>query len=142
MIDFEVKRMAVVNSSRFNFKENIEMAVNRFLKDYQGEVIEAVTEVIPQVAKESAKKLKDTSPKGKTGRYAKGWTYKIEKGRLRIGATVYGKSGTYQIAHLLEHGHAKRNGGRVEPIEHIKPVEQWAVDEVFERVYDKLETIV
>lgn len=132
----------VVNSSKMNFQE----VVNDLLQDYYREgVVEVMTEVIPEVAKEAAKKLQQTSPKGVTGKYAKGWTSSVEKGRLRVGATVYGKSGTYQLAHLLEHGHATRNGtGRVyedTPAHpHIADVEKWAVNEAYERIYHRLET--
>ena len=99
--------MAVVNSSKMNFQD----VVNDVLQDYYREnVVETMTEVIPQVAKEAAKKLKQTSPKGASGKYAKGWAVKVETGRISVGATVYGKPGTYQLAHLLEHGHATRNG--------------------------------
>lgn len=132
----------VVNSSTMNFQDT----VNEFLKDYYREgVIEVVTDVIPQVAREAAKKLKQTSPKGKSGKYAKGWAVKVEKGRINVGATVYGKSGTYQLAHLLEHGHATRNGtGRVyedtRAHPHIVDVENWAANEAYDRTMHRLET--
>ncbi len=133
--------MAIVNSSRINVKEDIEWAMKKFLENYNGAVIEEVTEVIPEVAKEAVQKLKAQSPRGQKGKYAKGWTYKVDKGRLTVGATIYGKTGTYQLAHLLEYGHAKRNGGRTAAIVHIKPVEEWAVDEIMDRTIERLESI-
>ena len=133
--------MAVINSSRFNTKESIEWAVQQYLKDYNGAVIEEVTKEVPQVAKEAVKKLKAQSPRGAKGKYSKGWTYKKDVGRLSVGATIYGKTGTYQLAHLLEYGHAQRNGGRTKPIVHIRPVEEWAVDEVINRTIEGIEGI-
>lgn len=116
--------------------------VKKLLDQYSDDVFEAMAEVVPEVAKESAKKLKQTSPKSsKNGRYAKGWTSKAEKGRMTTTATVYGKTGTYQLAHLLEHGHATRNGGRTKPIVHIKPVEEWATEEVISRTAERIEKI-
>lgn len=137
----------VINSSKFNTKESIEWAVNKYLEEYQGDVIEVVTQTTKEVAREAVKKLKENSPKRKGpkgGKYAKGWTYKLEKGRLSAGATIYGKSGTYQLAHLLEHGHALRGGGRsgrVKEKVHIAPVEQWANDEIIDRTIRRLEGI-
>lgn len=128
--------MAVVSSSAFNFAE----VIQKYLEDYNGECIEVMTEVIPKVAKEAAKKLRAESPNGPKG-YAKGWTSKTEIGRMRVGARVYGKHGTYQLAHLLEHGHAKRNGGRTAAIVHIAPVEQWAIDEATDRIIQGMEAI-
>ena len=138
--------MAVVNSSRFNLKEGVSWAVQKWMENYNADVIEVMSEVIPEVAKESVKKLKQTSPKGSTGKYAKGWAYQLDKGRLRVGATVYGKNGTYQLAHLLEFGHVTRNGtGRVfdktGAKEHIAPVEQWANDELIDRTIERLESL-
>ena len=117
---------------------NLEKAVKDILQDYSVEVARAAEEAVSEVTKEATKKLRQTSP-GK-GRYAKGWTGKVEKTATTVEATVYGKTGTYQLAHLLEHGHARRGGGRkVDGIEHIKPVEDWAISEVEKRIREKVE---
>lgn len=137
--------MAVVNSSTFNFRD---VVMDIIEKDYYRDgVVEVVTEVVPQIAKESVKKLRTSpdTPK-KSGKYAKGWAYKVEKGRLRVAATVYGKDGTYQRAHLLENGHVTKNGtGRTFPdtpaYPHIKEVEEWAVDKAYEEILHKLERL-
>lgn len=118
---------------------DLERAVRDILQDYSVEVAKAAAEAVQEVTKEATKKLRQTSPKRK-GRYAKGWTGKVEKTATTVDATVYGKTGTYQIAHLLEHGHARRGGGRnVGGIEHIKPVEEWAIKEVEKRIREKVE---
>lgn len=128
----------VINSSKFNFAD----VIQDYLRVYDGAAVEVLTETITEVARESVKKLKAESPKGATGDYAKNWRYQVERGRLRVGATVYGDKPTYSLAHLLEYGHAKRGGGRVAPIVHIAPVEEWAVDEVVDRYVTKMEGLV
>lgn len=117
---------------------DLQKQVDAILTEYDAKVMSVASEVITEVAKEASKKLKQTSPK-RTGEYAKGWTYQVEKGRLTKSATVYGKKQTYPLAHLLEYGHAKRNGGRVSGVEHIKPVEEWAANELEERIKRRVE---
>ena len=59
----------------------------------------------------------------RSGRYAKSWTTKKTKeSSTALEVTVYSPS-RYMLAHLLEHGHAKRGGGRVRAIPHIAPAE-------------------
>ena len=121
-------------------KIEIEQDLRKILSDYSVEVSEAAGEAIKEVATESVKKLKQSSPKRK-GKYASGWKKTIESGGLVVEAVVHGGPKTYPLAHLLENGHAKRGGGRTAPIVHIKPVEEWAVEEVQKRIKEKVERI-
>lgn len=64
----------------------------------------------------------------KSGRYKKSWTTKkVKENSHSLEITVHSKD-RYQIAHLLEHGHAKRNGGRVAGKPHIAPAEENGAD--------------
>ena len=117
---------------------DLERAVRDILQDYSVEVSKAAEEAVTEVSKEATKKLRQTSPK-RSGKYGKGWASKVEKTATTAEATVYGKTGTYQLAHLLENGHAKRGGGRVNGNTHIKPVEDWAIPEVEKRIREKVE---
>lgn len=137
--------MAKVNSSRINLKEGVEWAVKKYLEQYQLEVTREMTLVVPEVSKEAVKKLKASAPRRK-GKYYKGWTYKVERGRMRVGATIYGRHGTYQLAHLLEHGHAKVVGGRrySDPVPakpHIEQVDEWVNGELIDRTIERLQGI-
>ena len=121
-------------------KNDFASDVKKILEQYQVNAIEVMNEVIDEVAKEGSKRLRQSSPR-RTGKYAKGWTQTVEKGRLTISAVIHGKSGTYQLAHLLENGHLTRNGGRTKAISHIEPVNEWVIDEAVKRTISKLETM-
>ena len=70
----------------------------------------------------------------KTGRYAKSWrTKKTKESSTELEVTVYSPS-RYMLAHLLEHGHAKRNGGRVRAIPHIAPAEEVAEEQLMANI--------
>ena len=116
---------------------DLEKAVSDILAEYSVDVSKAAETAITAVTKEATKKLKQSAPR-RTGKYAKGWTSKVDKGFMTVEAVVYGKTGTYQLAHLLENGHAKRGGGRTAPVVHIAPVEEWAVSEVQKRIKEQL----
>lgn len=110
---------------------------------------EVTREVLKKTGKEAAQKLRNSSkalfePSGKHDKkYYQGWTSTTEEGRLQTETIVYGKSGTSQLAHLLEYGHVSRNGtGRtfkpVQGKEHIAPVERWATETAHNEILRKL----
>jgi len=109
------------------------------LAEYSQDVVEKVNVSSEKVGKAAVKKLKQTSPK-KTGEYAKSWTMKTEpdvgQPHKRI---VHVKAPHYRLAHLLEYGHAKVGGGRVEGRPHIRPAEEMVIQEFMAEVEEAIE---
>lgn len=92
------------------------------LTEYVGTTTETVKQSVTEVSKSVKKDISDNAPK-RTGAYKKSWAVKKTKETSNsLTMTVHSKN-RYQIAHLLEHGHAKRGGGRVAAIPHIEPAE-------------------
>ena len=114
--------------------DQLALEVMNELNAYCEDVQEAVEK---ETAKQTAAELRTTSPEGDTGEYAKHWSYKRDKklsGKHRYDMVVYSKKPEYRITHLLEKGHAKRNGGRVDGIPHIKIAEKHAKEILQERI--------
>lgn len=99
--------------------------ISDILNEYSSEIQEAITSDAQVVAKAAQAELKNTSPK-KTGAYRKGWRVKTEKSKGYVECIVHNAT-NYQLTHLLEKPHLKRNGGMTTPQVHIAPVEQKAV---------------
>ena len=108
-------------------------AIAEALAEYDQEIADATKRITDEVAKEAVDALKKNSPK-LTGSYRKGWRKKQSYADKRTKRnTVYNET-DYQLTHLLEYGHASRNGGRVRAIQHIAPVEQAAIEALQERI--------
>lgn len=96
--------------------------IMRGLTEYADLADSAMKAAVKKTATSVKKEISANAPK-RTGRYAKSWTTKKTKENSHtLEMTVHSKD-RYQIAHLLEHGHAKRGGGRVAAIPHIAPAE-------------------
>lgn len=101
------------------------LEINDILNEYSSDIQEGITADAQRVAKEAQAELRNTSPK-RTGKYRKGWRVKTEKGNGYVECIVHNAT-DYQLTHLLEKPHLKRNGGMTTPKVHIAPVEQKAV---------------
>lgn len=73
-----------------------------------------------------------------TGKYKKSWSVKnVHEDAESIEVVVHSRN-RYQIAHLLEHGHAKRGGGRVPAQPHIASAEQRGNEKLVQTIEQKL----
>lgn len=120
--------------------------IRKMLNDYGGEVAQRMRGCVLQVAKDTAKELRQTSPVGSSGDYAKNWAYKPYKVHDFISDyVVYNKKPTYRVAHLVEKGHAepraKRGKKYVDGKPHIKPAELKAMEKLEKELREELEAI-
>jgi hypothetical protein len=112
------------------------------LSKYGREVIEKVNLSSEKVGKAAVKQLKRTSPRRPPpigGGYAKGWTLATEKEFGQPYRRIVHNKSKPHLTHLLEHGHAKVGGGRVEGKPHIRPVEEMVIQEFVKEVEEAIQ---
>ena len=73
-----------------------------------------------------------------TGKYKKSWTVKTTKETSNAMEVVVHSRNRYQLAHLLEFGHAKRGGGRTRAFPHIAPAEAKAAEMLEKEIEEAL----
>ena len=104
-------------------------AVNDALEEYSKLADETMRKAVTDAGKTVKNSIKERAPV-KSGKYAKSWSVKNTKMNAHVlEVTVYSRN-RYQLAHLLEHGHAKRNGGRTRAQVHIAPAEEKGIEQL------------
>ena len=122
--------------------DNLAEEVEKILEEYGDEVSKNMAQITKRVGQKGAQALRNESlgtfpESGKhKKRYGSTWTYKTEETRLYTKVIIHNRQPG--LPHLLENGHAKVNGGRVEGRAHIKPVENRLVQEYEKEVVSKL----
>lgn len=118
--------------------DKFQAAINKALKDYADDVQGNLNEITKVFAQKGAQAVKGASRQfGGTGKYAGGWTSQTETGRFSAQGHIYNQK-VPGLPHLLEHGHAKRGGGRVAGREHIAPVEEKISEEFLKAVQNDI----
>lgn len=98
-------------------------AIMEGLTEYADLATEAMKKSVKKAGNTVRKEIQEHAPKN-SGTYSKSWSVKNTKETANsLEVTVYSRN-RYQLAHLLEFGHAKRGGGRVSGKAHIAPAEE------------------
>ena len=111
--------------------DELSAAIEKELTLYADDVADSVKTSVRDVTKTTRKEISENAPRGRTGKYAKSWRMKkLAETGSSVSYVVYATKDGYRLAHLLEFGHAKRNGGRTQAFPHIKPAEERAAREI------------
>ena len=120
--------------------DDLAAEINRLVEDYGKQCTETTKECVNNVAKKTVSKLKQTSPVNKSehgGKYKKGWKKTVEEETsTRLVVKIHDTE--YRLVHLLEKGHQKRGGGRVQAIKHVEPAEQAAIAALEKEIISRL----
>lgn len=108
--------------------QNLASEIVKEMEKYSKEIDQEMNDAKNEVSRNLKKELEIKSPK-KLGIYKKGWRIK----EFKTKNVVHNKT-SYQLTHLLEHGHVLRNGKRSETKVHIRPAEEHAVNEYLARI--------
>ena len=93
------------------------------LQEYSELADDEMKKAVRKTATSVKKEISANAPHD-TGTYAKSWTSsKVRETSHNLQMTVHSRN-RYRLAHLLEKGHAKRGGGRVQGKPHIAPAEK------------------
>lgn len=105
------------------------------LSKYAGNITKEVKEIVKQEAEKLAENISnDSNTPKRTGKYRKGWiSKKAVDSPTNAVYVVYNKNKP-QLTHLLEYGHANRDGTRTEGIKHIEPNEEKALNSILDKI--------
>lgn len=117
--------------------DQLAAAIMKELQDYSQDVTKLIKKDVIEVSENTVKRIKMKAPK-RTGKYRRGWKYKIMyESESDIRVVIY-NSAKPQLAHLLEWGHAGPVIARA--FVHIKPGEEYAESELQKKVKVSIKT--
>ena len=124
-----------MSSSRVSVDE-FAAAVIKGRTEYRDLVADDVKAAVDKSTKEIKKQIEATAPRRpKGGKYAKSWSVKkLEESSTGATSVVYSRQPG--LPHLLENGHALRQGGRAGAHVHIAPAEEAGI-RMFEKEIEK-----
>ena len=117
--------------------DEMDNAIMEELEKYADLATDELKAAVKETAASVRKDIQAGAPVD-TGKYKKSWSVKnVREDSESIELVVHSRN-RYQISHLLEHGHAKRGGGRVAAKPHIASAEQRGNEKLVQTIEQKL----
>lgn len=115
-------------------------AIDKELTLYSEEIIKGVKKQAKESMDQLVRETKATAPVGRRKRHYKDSirSRKEKESDRSVSYLWYVDGSDYRLSHLLEHGHALRNGGRVSGTHFI----QNALDPIMEEYVSKIEEVI
>ena len=129
----------LIDESGFPF--DFDMVIIDELSSFKNHKSKLATDDLKAAVKETAASVRKDIQAGApvdTGKYKKSWSVKnMHEDSQSIDLVVHSRN-RYQLAHLLEHGHVKRGGGRVPAQPHIASAEERGNEKFVNTIKQKL----
>lgn len=117
----------------------LDETVRDYLRFWDKEINEAIANEAEKSTKALVKKTKETAPVGKRKKHYRDSISMKNRKTSRTNTYIwYVKGADYRLSHLLENGHALRNGGRTEGTHFIKK----AADPILEQYVKAVEEVI
>ena len=125
--------------------DELQKMLSNELVKYVDEISEITKKATDKVSKESLKILKENAPvsdRKNKGKYKKALSVTTQyEGKRNKRVVLYAKKPYYRLTHLLENGHATRNGRRTKKVPHFQKAEEYADKTLTEEVIKGIEKI-
>ena len=103
--------------------EQLASTIMEEMQEYSELTVQEMKAAVKKIVAAARKEVQAGAPI-RTGKYQNSWSTKtLLESSVSLQMVVYSPR-RYQLAHLLEFGHAKRGGGRTRAFPHIAPAEQ------------------
>jgi len=114
--------------------------VVKTLEEYSESTTEILYDEIRNAINAARNEARQRSPGRSSKVYAKGWRTRIDKESSTEASAVAFAGKLSPVTHLLEFGHATRNGGRTREFPHVAPAQETAEKYLDEALTRRLES--